>query len=224
MAARRAPANNFNWNIKPTFNVRFNSSMTGDSRIPRPSPGLPDSTASEAAHSRTPRRPRRRCARRSGRARGARPGRKRPVGCAHRRPGAGLVAHAPDGTVGRLLAAARRTRPARGLCRTGAAGVRLALPVVVERDAALAFTEWKLGEPMLGRDGGGGAGHAALRSSARRRCWCPAWASTRTATGWAMAAATTTARWRCAASAHLGIAYSNQEAQFGHGPHDCRWM
>jgi 5-formyltetrahydrofolate cyclo-ligase len=51
------------------------------------------------------------------------------------------------------------------------AGVRLALPVVMERNAPLAFTEWTLGRADAGgRDGGGGAGHAALH----RAPACPA--------------------------------------------------
>jgi 5,10-methenyltetrahydrofolate synthetase len=69
------------------------------------------------------------------------------------------------GGAGRVLAAARRAGSACGICGAGALGARLLLPVVVQKDAALEFAEWRIGEAMV-KDAMGVAVPAELRLQA----------------------------------------------------------
>ena len=90
------------------------------------------------------------------------------------------------------------------------AGVRLALPVVMERDAPLTFTEWTPGEPML-PDEAGVQVPAQLRFIERP----PALLIPCLGGGYYDRTLELPPRPHT-----LGIAYSNQEAVFSHAPHD----
>lgn len=101
------------------------------------------------------------------------------------------------------------------------AGVRLALPVVLERHAALAFVDWTPGEPML-PDEAGVQVPADLRFIARPPALlipCLGFNADGYRLGYGGGYYD-----RTLASGPLphtlGIAYSNQEAVFGHAPHD----
>jgi 5-formyltetrahydrofolate cyclo-ligase len=101
------------------------------------------------------------------------------------------------------------------------AGVRLALPVVMERHAPLAFTEWTPGEPMI-PDEAGVQVPAQLRFIERPPallipCLGFDTESYRLGYGGGYYDRTLATRPR---PHTLGIAYSNQEAVFSHGPYD----
>ncbi|WP_229411243.1 MULTISPECIES: 5-formyltetrahydrofolate cyclo-ligase [unclassified Massilia] len=101
------------------------------------------------------------------------------------------------------------------------AGVRLALPVVMERNAPLAFTEWKLDEPMLA-DEMGVAVPATLRFIERPPALlipCLGFNAEAYRLGYGGGYYDRTLA-LTPRPLTLGIAYSNQEARFGHGPHD----
>ena len=76
-------------------------------------------------------------------------------------------------------------------------GIRLALPVVVGRDAPLAFHPWRPGDALAADAHGvmapaqrGAAGATRIAGDTLRGIQC------RRVTGWDMAAVTTTAHWR----------------------------
>jgi 5,10-methenyltetrahydrofolate synthetase len=101
------------------------------------------------------------------------------------------------------------------------AGVRLALPVVMERDAPLAFTEWQLDEPML-VDEMGVAVPATLRFVERPPALlipCLGFNEGGYRLGYGGGYYDRTLE-LVPRPLTLGIAYSNQEAQFGHAAHD----
>ena len=114
--------------------------MTSDPRIPRATAEPPAPAAIAKADLRS--------ALAGGAARHRR-GHAHGVGPCDSHARAGVVARAARRGAGRVLAAARRAGPARGLRGTGAAGVRLLLPVVVEKHAALEFAQWQIGEAMV---------------------------------------------------------------------------
>ena len=101
------------------------------------------------------------------------------------------------------------------------AGVRLALPVVMERDAPLSFVEWTPGEPMI-PDEMGVQVPAALRFVERPPallvpCLGFNEAAYRLGYGGGYYDRTLAPAPR---PYTLGIAYSNQQAVFSHAPHD----
>jgi 5,10-methenyltetrahydrofolate synthetase len=102
-----------------------------------------------------------------------------------------------------------------------AAGVRLALPVVMERDAPLAFTAWTPGEPMI-PDEAGVQVPAQLRFIERPPALlipCLGFNAENYRLGYGGGYYDRTLEH--APRPHtLGIAYSNQEAVFSHGPYD----
>jgi 5,10-methenyltetrahydrofolate synthetase len=101
------------------------------------------------------------------------------------------------------------------------AGVRLALPVVMERNAPLAFTEWKLDEPMLA-DEMGVAVPATLRFIERPPALlvpCLGFNAEGYRLGYGGGYYDRTLE-LAPRPLTLGIAYSKQQAQFGHAPHD----
>lgn len=101
------------------------------------------------------------------------------------------------------------------------AGVRLALPVVLERHAALSFVEWTPGEAML-PDEAGVQVPADLRFIPRPPALlipCLGFNADGYRLGYGGGYYDRTLA--AAPLPHtLGIAYSNQEAVFGHAPHD----
>ena len=164
-----------------SFNATFET-MTGEPRIPCGDSALPAPNAHNTAADNGGWQGR--AAQGAARARARhRPGSKRRSGT--RRIGARVLAwwRARQGApaAGRVLAAARRSRTWRQPTPNWrAAACALALPVVLARDAALGFAEWTPGEAMVKRrDGGGGAGASCAWWRGRRRCWCRAWALTR---------------------------------------------
>lgn len=101
------------------------------------------------------------------------------------------------------------------------AGVRLALPVVMERNAPLTFTEWTPGEPMIA-DEMGVAVPAQLRFIERPPALlipCLGFNADAYRLGYGGGYYDRTLELPPRPRT-LGIAYSNQEAQFGHAPHD----
>ena len=101
------------------------------------------------------------------------------------------------------------------------AGVRLALPVVMERDAPLAYTEWLLDEPMIA-DEMGVAVPATLRFLERPPALlipCLGFNAENYRLGYGGGYYDRTLE-LTPRPLTLGIAYSKQQAQFGHAPHD----
>jgi 5-formyltetrahydrofolate cyclo-ligase len=140
---------------------------------------------------------------------------------AHRRPGRGLVALRQMDTLGVYWPLAGEPDLRAAYAELALAGVRLALPVVMERDAPLAFTEWTLDEPMLaGRDGR--AVPATLRFIERPPALlipCLGFNAEGYRLGYGGGYYDRTLE-LVPRPLTLGIAYSKQEAQFGHAPHD----
>jgi 5,10-methenyltetrahydrofolate synthetase len=219
MAAILAPANNFNWNIKPTFNVRIYSSMTGDSRIPRPFSGQPDAVSSVTGASQEAKAALRKALKTA--RRGLDPAIKVQWD-AH--IGAQVVTWwrlRQMDTVGVYWPLAGEPDLRAAYAELALAGVRLALPVVMERDAPLAFTEWQLDEPML-VDEMGVAVPATLRFVERPPALlipCLGFNAEGYRLGYGGGYYDRTLE-LVPRPLTLGIAYSNQEAQFGHAEHD----
>jgi 5-formyltetrahydrofolate cyclo-ligase len=102
-----------------------------------------------------------------------------------------------------------------------AAGVRLALPVVMERDAPLVFTDWTPGEAMI-PDEMGVQVPAELRFVARPPALlipCLGFNAEGYRLGYGGGYYDRTLE-AAPRPQTLGIAYSNQEAVFSHAPHD----
>lgn len=102
-----------------------------------------------------------------------------------------------------------------------AAGVHLALPVVMERDAPLSFTHWTPGEPMI-PDEMGVQVPAELRFVERPPALlipCLGFNADGYRLGYGGGYYDRTLE-AAPRPYTLGIAYSNQEAQFSHAPHD----
>jgi 5,10-methenyltetrahydrofolate synthetase len=143
-----APANNFDGNINATLKIRFIQSMTGEPRIPCGSSGPPDSGSSVAASDTHAAKAALRSALRAAR---------RAIDPATRVQW--------DAHIGAQVMAWWRKRqlPSLGVYlpihgepdiraafdELVQAGVQLALPVVVARDAPLAFAAWTPGQPMV---------------------------------------------------------------------------
>ena len=193
--------------------------MTGDSRIPRPLSGLPDHTASVPADARAAKTALRKALRT---ARGALDPAIKVQWDAH--IGAQVIAWwrlRQMDTVGVYWPLAGEPDLRAAYAELALAGVRLALPVVMERDAPLAFTEWQLDEPMLA-DEMGVAVPATLRFVERPPALlipCLGFNTENYRLGYGGGYYDRTLE-LVPRPLTLGIAYSNQEAQFGHGPHD----
>jgi 5,10-methenyltetrahydrofolate synthetase len=193
--------------------------MTGDSRIPRPLSGLPDNTSSVTGDGHTAKAALRKALRT---ARGALDPAIKVQWDAH--IGAQVVTWwrlRQMDTVGVYWPLAGEPDLRAAYAELALAGVRLALPVVMERDAPLAFTEWQLDEPMLA-DEMGVAVPATLRFIERPPALlipCLGFNSENFRLGYGGGYYDRTLE-LVPRPLTLGIAYSNQEAQFGHGPHD----
>jgi 5-formyltetrahydrofolate cyclo-ligase len=101
------------------------------------------------------------------------------------------------------------------------AGLRLALPVVMERDAPLTFAEWTPGEPMV-RDEAGVQVPAQLRFIARPPALlipCLGFNVDNYRLGYGGGYYDRTLEQQPRPHT-LGIAYSSQQAVFSHGPYD----
>jgi 5,10-methenyltetrahydrofolate synthetase len=193
--------------------------MTGDSRIPRPFSGLPDPVSSVTGDSQVGKAALRKALRT------ARVGLDPAIKVqwdAH--IGAQIVSwwrlrQVPTLGVYWPLAGEPDLRAA--YAELALAGVRLALPVVMERNAPLAFTEWKLDEPMLA-DEMGVAVPATLRFLERPPALlipCLGFNAEGYRLGYGGGYYDRTLE-RPPRPHTLGIAYSNQEARFPHAPHD----
>jgi 5,10-methenyltetrahydrofolate synthetase len=193
--------------------------MTGDSRIPRPLSGLPDNTSSVTGDGHTAKAALRKALRT---ARGALDPAIKVQWDAH--IGAQVVTWwrlRQMDTVGVYWPLAGEPDLRAAYAELALAGVRLALPVVMERDAPLAFTEWQLDEPMLA-DEMGVAVPATLRFIERPPALlipCLGFNSENFRLGYGGGYYDRTLE-LVPRPLTLGIAYSNQEAQFGHGPYD----
>jgi 5,10-methenyltetrahydrofolate synthetase len=193
--------------------------MTGDSRIPRPFAGQRDDTSSVAADSQAAKAALRRALKTT---RGALDPAIKVQWDAH--IGAQIVAWwrlRQMDTVGVYWPLAGEPDLRAAYAELALAGVRLALPVVMERNAPLAFTEWKLDEPMLA-DEMGVAVPATLRFVERPPALlipCLGFNAEGYRLGYGGGYYDRTLE-LTPRPLTLGIAYSNQEAQFGHGAHD----
>ncbi|CAH0213244.1 5-formyltetrahydrofolate cyclo-ligase [Massilia sp. Bi118] len=193
--------------------------MTGDPRIPRPLSGLPDNTSSVTGDGHTAKAALRKALRT---ARGALDPAIKVQWDAH--IGAQVLTWwrlRQMDTVGVYWPLAGEPDLRAAYAELALAGVRLALPVVMERDAPLAFTEWQLDEPMLA-DEMGVAVPATLRFIERPPALlipCLGFNSENFRLGYGGGYYDRTLE-LVPRPLTLGIAYSNQEAQFGHGPHD----
>jgi 5,10-methenyltetrahydrofolate synthetase len=193
--------------------------MTGDPRIPRPFPGLPDSSTSVTADSHTAKAALRKALKTA--RRGLDPAVKVQWD-AH--IGAQVVTWwrlRQMDTVGVYWPLAGEPDLRAAYAELALAGVRLALPVVMERDAPLAFTEWQLDEPML-VDEMGVAVPATLRFVERPPALlipCLGFNADGYRLGYGGGYYDRTLE-LAPRPLTLGIAYSNQEAQFGHAAHD----
>jgi 5-formyltetrahydrofolate cyclo-ligase len=193
--------------------------MTGNSRITRPFSGLPDPVSSVTADS----QPAKTALRKALKA--ARAGLDPAVKVqwdAH--IGAQIVAWwrlRQVDTLGVYWPLAGEPDLRAAYAELARAGVRLALPVVMERAAPLAFTEWLLDEPMLA-DEMGVAVPATLRFLERPPALlipCLGFNGQSYRLGYGGGYYDRTLE-RPPRPHTLGIAYSNQEAWFSHGPHD----
>jgi 5-formyltetrahydrofolate cyclo-ligase len=193
--------------------------MTGDSRIPRPFSGLPDSVSSVTADSQAARSALRKALKT---ARGTLDPAIKVQWDAH--IGAQVVTWwrlRQMDTVGVYWPLAGEPDLRAAYAELALAGVRLALPVVMERNAPLAFTEWKLDEPMLA-DEMGVAVPATLRFIERPPALlvpCLGFNADGYRLGYGGGYYDRTLE-LVPRPLTLGIAYSNQRAQFGHAPHD----
>jgi 5-formyltetrahydrofolate cyclo-ligase len=193
--------------------------MTGDSRIPRPFSGLPDSVSSVTADSQAARSALRKALKT---ARGTLDPAIKVQWDAH--IGAQVVTGwrlRQMDTVGVYWPLAGEPDLRAAYAELALAGVRLALPVVMERNAPLAFTEWKLDEPMLA-DEMGVAVPATLRFIERPPALlvpCLGFNADGYRLGYGGGYYDRTLE-LVPRPLTLGIAYSNQRAQFGHAPHD----
>lgn len=193
--------------------------MTGDPRIPRPFPGLPDSSSSVTGDSQAAKAALRKALKAT---RGALDPAIKVQWDAH--IGAQLVAWwrlRQMATLGVYWPLAGEPDLRAAYTELALAGVRLALPVVMERNAPLAFTEWKLDEPMLA-DEMGVAVPATLRFVERPPALlipCLGFNADGYRLGYGGGYYDRTLE-LTPRPLTLGIAYSRQEAQFGHGPHD----
>jgi 5-formyltetrahydrofolate cyclo-ligase len=193
--------------------------MTGDSRIPRPFPGLPDSISSVTADGQAAKAALRKALKTA--RRGLDPAVKVQWD-AH--IGAQVVTWwrlRQMDTVGVYWPLAGEPDLRAAYAELALAGVRLALPVVMERDAPLAFTEWQLDEPML-VDEMGVAVPATLRFVERPPALlipCLGFNAEGYRLGYGGGYYDRTLE-LVPRPLTLGIAYSNQEARFGHAAHD----
>jgi 5,10-methenyltetrahydrofolate synthetase len=194
--------------------------MTGDSRIPRPLSGLPDAASSVSDNNSQAAKAALRKALRT--TRGALDPAIKVQWDAQ--IGAQVVAWwrlRQMDTIGVYWPLAGEPDLRAAYAELAKAGVRLALPVVMERNAPLAFTEWKLDEPMLA-DEMGVAVPATLRFVERPPALlipCLGFNADGYRLGYGGGYYDRTLE-LTPRPLTLGIAYSNQEAQFGHGPHD----
>jgi 5,10-methenyltetrahydrofolate synthetase len=224
VAARLAPANSFDENINPTFNVRFISFMTGESRIPCGSDGLPDSGTSVAGTKHDAEKQAAKSALRKTlrAARGALDPAIKVQWDAH--IGAQVMAWwrlRQVDAVGVYWPLAGEPDLRAAYAELAKAGVRLALPVVMERDAALSFVEWTPGEPML-PDQMGILVPATLRFVERPPALlipCLGFNEDNYRLGYGGGYYDRTLA-PVPRPHTLGIAYGNQQAVFSHGPHD----
>jgi 5-formyltetrahydrofolate cyclo-ligase len=210
------PANNFDENI---FNVRFISSMTGESRITRSLSGLPDAGASVSEDRQAAKAALRKALRTT---RGA-------IDPA--------IKVQWDGHIGAQVLAWWRLRQVETLgvywplagepdlraaySELTRAGLRLALPVVMERDAPLTFAEWTPGEPMI-PDEAGVQVPAELRFIARPPALlipCLGFNDDNYRLGYGGGYYDRTLEGEPRPHT-LGIAYSSQQAVFPHEPYD----
>ena len=193
--------------------------MTGDSRIPRPFPGLPDAVSSVTADGQAAKAALRKALKTA--RRGLDPAVKVQWD-AH--IGAQVVTWwrlRQMDTVGVYWPLAGEPDLRAAYAELALAGVRLALPVVMERDAPLAFTEWQLDEPML-VDEMGVAVPATLRFVERPPALlipCLGFNADGYRLGYGGGYYDRTLE-LAPRPLTLGIAYSNQEARFGHAAHD----
>jgi 5,10-methenyltetrahydrofolate synthetase len=193
--------------------------MTGDSRIPRPFSGQPDAVSSVTGASREAKAALRKALKTA--RRGLDPAIKVQWD-AH--IGAQVVTWwrlRQMDTVGVYWPLAGEPDLRAAYAELALAGVRLALPVVMERDAPLAFTEWQLDEPML-VDEMGVAVPATLRFVERPPALlipCLGFNAEGYRLGYGGGYYDRTLE-LVPRPLTLGIAYSNQEAQFGHAEHD----
>src|SRR5206468_8895700 len=147
--ARRLPANNFDENI---FNVRFISSMTGESRITRSIGGKPDDTSSVSEDRQSAKAALRKALRTT---RGAIDPAIKVQWDAH--IGAQVVAWwrlRQVETMGVYWPLAGEPDLRAAYSELTHAGLRLVLPVVMEKHAPLTFAEWTPGEPMIPDEAG----------------------------------------------------------------------
>jgi 5,10-methenyltetrahydrofolate synthetase len=193
--------------------------MTGDPRIPRPILGLPDSNSSVTGDSQAAKAALRKALRT---ARGALDPAIKVQWDAH--IGAQVIAWwrlRQIDTLGVYWPLAGEPDLRAAYAELALAGVRLALPVVMERNAPLTFTEWTPGEPMIA-DEMGVAVPAQLRFIERPPALlvpCLGFNADGYRLGYGGGYYDRTLELPPRPRT-LGIAYSNQEAQFGHAPHD----
>jgi 5,10-methenyltetrahydrofolate synthetase len=193
--------------------------MTGNSRIPRPLSGLPDPVASVTGDGQAAKAALRKALRT---ARGGLDPAIKVQWDAH--IGAQVVTWwrlRQMDTLGVYWPLAGEPDLRAAYAELALAGVRLALPVVMERNAPLAFTEWRLDEPMLA-DEMGVAVPATLRFVERPPALlipCLGFNAAGYRLGYGGGYYDRTLE-RPPRPHTLGIAYSNQEARFPHAPHD----
>jgi 5-formyltetrahydrofolate cyclo-ligase len=216
-AAKMAPAKTLDGNIKTILNVRLIQTMTGNSRIPRAPLGQPSSASSVADQQ-------------------ARTALRLALKAARRAIDPALKVQW-DAHIGAQVLGWWRMRqlPLLGVywplagepdlraaySELTQAGVRLALPVVVARDAPLAFAAWTPGETMVS-DGMGVSVPAELRFVERPPALlvpCLGFTEDGYRLGYGGGYYDRTLEHK-PRPATLGIAYACQQAVFGHAPHD----